>query len=145
MFVYIKDKAENADLTNFAGESVLPIAWFWERIGSSPDIFLAYSLFCGFFFYGLVSVPELVGWIFYMVGSGDFAAYYATGIGYWGSLVLYVIPWTFALAQLWRQFRGNTRTDPGRYCLFLMVTGALLWVIHGNFHLFYAHRFVAHV
>ena len=77
---------------------MFPIAWFWERISSTPDIYLALSLFFGFLFYGAISVPELIGWIFYMVGSGNFAAYYAGGVGYWGTLILYVVPWGFALA-----------------------------------------------
>jgi hypothetical protein len=44
MFIYVKNNNKDGLLTNFAGEEVFPILWFWERIWEETDIYVYLSI-----------------------------------------------------------------------------------------------------
>ena len=60
---------------------------------------LSYSLMFTFLFYLIVSFVEFIAWIIYMAGLPDFARFWFSTVGYWGSIIFYAIPWIFAAVQ----------------------------------------------
>jgi hypothetical protein len=94
-FVYIKNRAYDDNLKSVNGEETSPIGFFWERITETGGIwvYMSLSLFFGFWGYMLVSVVELVGWIFYIGGGRGFFVWWVTFIGYYASIVLLMVPW----------------------------------------------------
>jgi len=79
----------------------VPLAWWWTGFGSSTMAWTAASYFFFFIVYGLVSVPEFVGFL-YMAGGGDplFLAWWAQLFGLWVGGALKIIPWILALIQI---------------------------------------------
>merc|ERR1712166_793271 len=104
MFVYLKNVSTDGNLKNIAGVDVLPITWWWERIGevSGTKIYLALSQVMTFFLYLIVSFVEMIFWIVYMTGA-DIPKWYFTIVGYWGTIIAYAFPMIFALVQVCTQ------------------------------------------
>jgi len=99
MFTYLKNLTTDAALTTIGGTEVIPLFWFWERIGQTngPYVYISVSLLCTFLLYGGISLVEVIA--FALIGSGEveFAAFYFSTVGYWGSIIGYAFPWIFAL------------------------------------------------
>lgn len=112
----------------------------FEDGGSSG--WVAASLFCGWLFYLVVSVTELVAWIVYEFGSLGFAEYYFSTVGYWGSILLYPFPWLMAAIHI-----GIYGIDdfPSSWAIFLLVVNGCLWIVHGLLHIFYIDDFMAYI
>lgn len=114
MVISIKSSSTESDLKTLSGEVTLPIGWWWERIGETNKVELpqfagadankywlfALSLMFSFVFYFLISVIELFSWLIYMITQSQFARFYFSTVGYWGSIFGYAIPWIFAVAQV---------------------------------------------
>ena len=71
MFIYVKNHSGDNDMKNRAGTNTFPIAWFWERIVETTDIYvyLSLAMLFGFFAQMIVSFVELIAWIFYLLGG----------------------------------------------------------------------------
>ena len=117
MFFYRKNKNSDPDLSNLAGETVVPIGWWWERIGETNGryIHLSVSLMFTFFLYMLVSFVEFILWILYCFEIMDPARWFFHTVGYWGSLVGYFLPVLFAMIQLGSTLSGQTTSFPGAW------------------------------
>ena len=89
-------------LKTLAGKATIPIGWWWEQLGTS-NASLALSLMTTWFFYLAVSVVEAGTWIVYMYRDKEekaileWAVFYFSTIGYWGSIVGYFFPFLFAV------------------------------------------------
>lgn len=144
MFFYIKNKSSDPNLRTLAGFDVLPIGWFWERMGeeAGTEGWLAASLFIGWWFYLFISVVELVAWIVYEHGSLGFAEYYFSTVGYWGTTCLYWVPWLLAAVHI-----GVYGVDafPGSWAIFLLVIDAVMWIVMGLLHIIYIDDFLAYI
>ena len=131
-------------------EYFIPITWFWSNLNNSTRGFVAASYFTTFLFYLLVSVTEMVAWFVYLEGDGMFAALYMGLVGYWGSIVLYILPWLFALFHFTAPVTnggiagamGNLSTGTD---LFMLIGGFCFWIIHMALHIMFVPRFVNHV
>merc|ERR1740139_1976841 len=97
---YIKNRAMDANITNLSLTQTVPIGWWWERLVEKDGkyLYISLALLFNWMFYLLVSVVELIAWIFYMHGSMQFAKWYFTTIGWYGSFIGYLLPWPFAIA-----------------------------------------------
>lgn len=147
MFVYVKNHSGDVDLQNVAGSNTYPIAWFWERLTEVSGLYayLAMSLFTAFFVQLLVSAVELIAWVFYLTGGKQFFVMWSSIIGYWGSLVLYAVPWIFNALHIGVTLKGKVTDAPGSYSLFLLIVFLGLWLLNGLLHIVYVPRLHAHV
>lgn len=140
MFVFIKNSATDK-LTTIAGSETVPIAWWWERIGevNGNYVMISVSLMLSWMFYLIVSVVEVISWCLYISGSFEFARFYFSTIGYWGSIIFYAFPWIFALIQL---VTKTTLAFPGSWGIFQFMVSLVLWIYTGLVHIFYIDDFV---
>ena len=111
---------------------------------------MAASYFTTFLFYLMVSVTEMVSWFVYLGGNGTFAAFYMGVVGYWGSIVLYMLPPLFALFHFAVPvsnggISGALNAIDSGTDLFLLIVGGGLWITHMVLHIMYVPRFVKHV
>ena len=100
MFVFVKNDSSDDNLKHISGVDTYPIAFMWERLGATSGLYvhLALALMTGFILQIFVSFIELLAWIVYMVGDDlGFFSFWASVIGYWGSLVLYGVPFIFSV------------------------------------------------
>lgn len=120
----------------------MPLLFFWGRITETNGeyIYLAGSLLFTFFGYLLVSLIELIAWIFYMLGEPGFFAFFASIVGYYGSLVLYVIPVMFAIMHIAITLKGTITATPGAYLVYLITGGTLFWLINVFVHVYFTER-----
>lgn len=102
MFAYLKNASTDANLQNLAGYDTIAIGWWWERLveASGKYVWLSASLLMTFITYFVVSVIELIAWVYYKFGQYDLARFYFSTIGYWGSLVAYFIPPFFGVIHM---------------------------------------------
>jgi len=95
-FLYFKSKEDDGDLL-----PVMPLIWFWRHIASPKAGWMAASYFSFFWGYLLVSFVELIAWVLYakysMIGP---AVFWYSKVGYWGSIILYIFPWLWAMCHL---------------------------------------------
>jgi len=143
-FFYLKNVSSDANLRSLSGSDTLPVGWFWERMTeyNGTQGWVAASVFCGWLLYLVVSVVELVAWIFYEFGSLGFAEYYFSTIGYWGSILFYPFTWLCAAIHLGIYGSGSF---PGSWAIFLVTVNAVLWLVHGLLHFFYVDDFMAYI
>jgi len=87
----------------------------------------------------------MVGWSLYMADMPTFFVFWASVFGYWGSLVLYAIPWIFAALEIAITLKGKVTDAPGSYVLFILIVYMSLWILNGIIHLIYVPRMHAHV
>lgn len=99
----------------------------------------ALSLMLTFLFYGLISFPELIAWALYMDGYYDFARWYFTTIGYWGTIFAYPLPAIFELIHL---VYYDIKTFPGTWAVYQIVFSVLVWVTTMLLHIYYIDPFV---
>jgi len=102
-------------------------------------------LFTGFWTQVIVSVVELIGWSLYMADMPTFFVIWASIFGYWGSLVMYAVPWIFAALEIAITLKGKVTDAPGSYVLFILIVYLSLWILNGLLHLIYVPRLHAHV
>lgn len=89
-----------------------------------------------FFLYAIVSLVETIAWAMVSAGNVEFAAFYFSTVGYWGSIVGYALPWIFALLQIILTMNGATGAFPGTWTLVLFIVGLILWLAIGHIHIF---------
>jgi len=101
-FVFVKNTSGDAGLKSIAKIEVLPIGFFWERFLTENDAYsyLALSMFFNFVTFFLVSFIEMIAWIIYVVGEPTFFGWYVNVIGFWGSIVLYMLPPILAISHI---------------------------------------------
>jgi len=146
MFLYIGNNT--SDTLTVSGTASIPFLWMFSNLGTAASMMQALSLLLTFVFYMVVSVVELVAWIVFMTGDGAFAKLWMGLIGYWGSLIAYVVPPVFAMlhALLASPNLAGVATANGfTHDLFLMIAGFTLWIAHGLLHILFVPRFIAHV
>ena len=93
----------------------------------------------------MVSVVELFAWGYYMVGDEEFARFYFSGMGYYGSVIAYAFPMVFSIVHLSVTLGGNNNGFPGAYTLYLMIGQILMWLVCGILHIVYVPEFEAYV
>lgn len=102
MLVYVKNNSADEDLRTVLGVAAFPITWWWERLNRDGDVstWLSWSLLTGFISYFMVSVMEFIMWIIYELGNLGPALWYYRTIGWWGSVVVYGIPFILSVIQV---------------------------------------------
>ena len=151
MFVYIRNSELDAPLSTFAGTAVVPVGWWWERLGTSDQsndnyVLFALSLMFTFFAYLIVSVVELVAWIFYMTGDLTFARMYFTTVGYWGSIVGYALPCIFIILHIGiEQPKSADIVFPQAWSCYILAFSLLWWLGFGYLHMIEVPKFAAHI
>lgn len=126
----------------------IPLIFSFENLSKSWTAAMYFAYFLG---YLIVSVIELVGWILLKMGSPGLALMWTPLIGFWGSIILYVIPPLFAAFQLWFKASGGgldgLSTAPAYTNALILgfVIGLISWIAHGLIHFLFTDRFVAHV
>lgn len=143
-FFYMKNQTNDDNLQTMNGMDTLPIGWFWERMveTNGTNGWIAASLFFGWWSYLMISVVELAAWITYEFGSIGFAEYYFSTFGYWGSILLYAIPWLLDAIHIGVYGVDNM---PGSWSVFLLAINAVLWIVIGLLHIIYIDEFMAYV
>lgn len=122
----------------------VPLAWFWSHMDDATMGWMAASYFTYFWAYLIVSVPEMVGWFFYIGGYPMFLSFWAPIFGTWVGLVLYIFPWLWAIIWL-TSGTAKTETSNGfSNSLVLIIVGALFWLMNFLVHILLANRFVDH-
>lgn len=93
-FIYVKTNSSDSTMLVSPGrtDEYLPISWFWGALVDWPVYWTALQYLWIFLFYMLISLPELVFWIMYMV-EADMGLWlfdmWASYPGLYGSCVLY--------------------------------------------------------
>lgn len=95
--------------------------------------------------YLIISVVELVAWIYYKNEEYAFPRFYFSTIGYWGSIVGYIIPPFMAIIQITGGNVGDATYFPGNWATFLIIVGGVMWLAHGLLHIFYVPGFLAYI
>jgi len=103
---------------------------------------MSWSLFTGFFIYFFVSVMEFIAWIVYETGNLGMAQWYFRTVGYWGSLILYAIPFIFAILQIGIKGQADF---PGNWAIMHLICEGLVWIFFGYIHIFWIDAFDAYV
>jgi hypothetical protein len=65
--------------------------------------------------------------------------------GFYGSLVLYAMPWVFLCLQVGITQKGKVQAAPGSYVLFLFVVYFVLWLHNSIVHLIFVPRNTAYI
>ena len=71
--------------------------------------------------------------------------FWASIPGYWGSLVLYAMPWIFTVLQITISLKGKITDSPGSYTLFLLIVYLSLWFLNSLLHIVYVPRMDAYI
>lgn len=144
MFIYVKNVAADADLMTISGTRAVAISWWWERIAEfgGRSRYLGLSLMFSFILYAAVGATEFVSWVMYMFDDIWFARWYFRNVGYWGSVIIYMIPPMFAFIQIVTE---STITFPGSWAIFQFVSGMLIWGSTGLIHIYFIDDFVAYI
>jgi len=145
--LYIKNVPQDEDLVALNGGTVLPIGWFWERVGEANGTYtyFALGLMLNWLFYALVSAVEFIAWVLYLNGSDYFAAWWFSTIGYWGSIIGLPLPWIFMSVYIGDTLKGVTNVFPGTWAIFVLVMTLLMWITFATLHIVYVPDFLAHI
>ena len=92
----------------------------------------------------MVPVGIFFGFIFYLIGDLRFFCTWVIVPGYFGSVALYIFPWLAAFMQILVIDGGSVSAAPGAYLVTIVVTGMLIWLINGLFHVAFAARLLAY-
>jgi hypothetical protein len=129
--------------TNQSVERMLPIGWFWSNMSSTTVGWTAAMYFTTFWAYLIVSVVEFVGWILYMVNEDVLITIWSPWVGYYGSLVLYALPWIWAACQM------GQLADPYREsysnAILHMIMHMVGWIFIGVVHILFNDNMMAHL
>lgn len=98
----------------------------------------------------LVSVIEFIAWFWWLSGEGAWLAWWSASVGWYGSVLVYPLPWLFALFQICMTydmggFGGNYTQEYGTNAVFLVIMGGLIWLFSGLVHVIYSPRLLAQV
>jgi len=89
---------------------------------------------------------EVIAWIFYLIGYDyAFFGWYVNIMGYYGSIVFYILPPVFSIFYIAITLEGRINQNPGAYAVFLTVVGTAMWLLNSFLHIFYAERLAAHI
>jgi len=88
---------------------------------------------------------EVIAWIFYLIGDPAFFGWYVNIMGYYGSIVFYILPPVFSIFYIAITLEGRINQNPGAYAVFLTVVGTAMWLLNSFLHIFYAERLAAHI
>jgi len=147
MLLYLKNNSSDVNLTSIMNKDAYPFTWMWERTveNGGKYVLLAWSVLISWCTYLIVSVVELVAWVFYIFGEYSFARFWFSTIGYWGSIVAYFVGPLFAVIYFGATLGGNTNAFPGAWTLWLFIGGFALWIVHGLLHIFFVPAFLAYI
>ena len=145
--LYIKNTANDNDLTALNGGTIFPIGWFWERIAEANGQYnyFAMGLASNFIFYGLVSTVEFIAWMFYLNGDPYFAAFWFSTIGYYASILGLPLPWIFCAVHIRETMDGVTNVFPGTWAIFILIVTLVFWIVIMGLHINYVPQFLVHV
>lgn len=118
-------------------------------LGDNTVGWTAATYFANFIAYLVVSVPELVLWVFYLFGNNVWFSWWVNGIGWWFSVVGMGLPVIFASLQLGLPYgsgglSGDATVEFGANIIFLMSMGWPMWIQSASMHLLYAERLACH-
>lgn len=110
---------------------------------------VAISYFNTVLIYFLVSFIELIAWFVYIIGDPGLMIFWTPVFGFWGSTVLYALPWMFALFHLTFLVAdggifGGAETNGFANDVFLVIGGGLMWLFSGMIHIVFTKRFLDH-
>lgn len=88
---------------------------------------------------------EFIAWIFYLIDAYEFFMLWVSLPGYYGSLVLYAMPWVFMVLQIGITQKGKVQAAPGSYTLFLFVVYFSLWILNSVLHIVFVPRMDAYI
>jgi len=84
----------------------------------------------------------MITFIMYEHGYLGYALWYFRTIGFWGSLVVYAIPFILAVVQVGIE---GYEVFPGTWSLVLMCFFGAIWIMSATIHIMYLSAFIAHV
>lgn len=146
-FIYVKNRKDDSKLLTMELTETLPIGFFWARIVEfgGEYTYLGLSLFFTFLSSIIVSVAEMITWALYMTGEMAFFGWYVNIIGYYGSIVFYVMPPVFSLLYITVTLKGRVDQNPGAYAVWLTIIGTAMWLLNSFLHIYFAERLAAHI
>jgi len=121
-----------------------PVAWFWWNLNNVTLGWTAASYISWFFGYMIVSLIEFFAWInYYAYKDGVFLSMWIP-VAQYGSLILYILPFTFAMLQIWMPVTNggiNAPEDAGWLnAVILIVFGMSGWLFHWVVHFVFGER-----
>ena len=110
---------------------------------------VAISYFTSCLSYFIVSFIELLAWFIYLIGDPGLMIFWTPVFGMWGGLILYILPWLFAIFHLTFEtgaggIATGTTSNGFNNDLFLIIGNGLMWLYSGFVHLAFTNRFLAH-
>ena len=122
----------------------------FENLMSTQYGWVAASLFTNFWLHMFTSLIEVIAWGFWWMEDGALFAWWASTIGWWGSVVVAPLPVIFAFLQIILVekkggFNGNIDQEVGTFTLWVMIMSGVVWLFSGLVHIIYINRLVAQV
>ena len=87
----------------------------------------------------------MIAYIFYTQGHFQFFMIWTSVPGFYGSIVLYAMPWVFLALQVGITQKGKVQAAPGSYVIFLFVVDMSLWILNSVMHLVFVPRMDAYI
>jgi len=117
----------------------------WTMLSDPVYGWTAATYLSTFIAFLVVSLPELVAWVLYLLGESFWFAWWANNIGFWFSVVGMGLPVIASMLQLGLPYTqggldGNTTVEFGANIMFLMSFGIPMWFQSAAMHLIYATR-----
>merc|ERR1740139_881917 len=141
-FVYWKTSSTDPDLALYRW----PVQWMWYYIGDGFVGWLAMSHITTFVVYLIVSFAEFVAWIIYVGDKtprrGRMFAFWASSIGFYGSIISYPIPpvmaaFHFFLPNGFGGLAGSIGVNYSYQDLFLITGGTIVWILCMLVHIYF--------
>lgn len=103
-----------------------------------------------FWIHIFVSIIEFIAWFWWLNGDGGLFGWWASTIGWYGSVLVMPIPVIFAIFQLafdneMGGFEGNYYQEVGEFTVWVIAMAAVVWLFAGLSHIIYGPRLLAQI
>jgi len=97
-FIYIKKNAIfNLKVNDI---NTITLSWMFENLMSTQYGWVSGSLFITFWVHMFTSLIETIAWVLWYFDDGELLAWWASTVGWWGSVVVMPLPTLFGLFQI---------------------------------------------
>ena len=80
----------------------------------------------------------MISWFLYLSGDPIFMLIWSSTVNFWGALVIYVLPWMFAILDI------ALATTPSTASWFMFAGSILVWLAIGIVNILFTDRFIGH-